>query len=330
MELYLDQLVLFLAVKNLLLVGAGNIGSRYLESVIKEKIAYKIIVIDKSELSLNNAKKKWIKDGGSQSIHKIFWSKAIPKDISNYDLTIVSTSSKNRAELIKNISLKANVKNWIIEKILAQSTEELEIIKKFTLKATKVYVNTPKRQMKWFKKIQSQFPDVPVKIIKTGSLWGLTCNSIHYLDLVAFWTKEDLINLSTDFLDKKWFLSKREGFYEITGKLLAKFSKGTELILSSFPNKNDNSLKIKFKNKETCEIFEKKGIAIFSNGNEVKGKLELQSKIGGPIITKIITDGECDLPSFEESAKLHKVYLNSLLNHWNISNNKSDKLIPIT
>lgn len=316
--------------KNLLLIGAGQLGSRYIQSIIKEDLNYNIVVIDPSETSLNLAQKRWIEAGGNKSSHKIFWSQTLPKKNNNYDLAVIATSSKNRASLINHLASQVKVNYWVIEKILAQSNKELEMIQAATNNATKVYVNTPKRQMKWFKKIKSKSSKKPFQIIKSGGLWGLACNSIHYIDLVTWWTGQSLISINSEGLSKDWFESKRKGYFEVTGKLLAKFSEGTELILQSSKDTVENILKVKFSDNDTCNIYEKKGTAFFSDGSILNGRLELQSEIGGPIITKILTKGICELPTFEDSLKIHTIFLDSMLEHWNRSNKKNDKLVPIT
>ena len=126
---------------------------------------------------------------------------------------------------------------------------------------------------------ESGFPCRPIKIIKTGNLWGLACNSIHYIDLVAWWTKDNLISINCEDLSTEWFKSKRDGYYETTGKLLAKYSKGTELILESSKKQIDNVLKIDFSEQGKCDIHEKKGTAIFSDGSVLNGKIDLQSEM---------------------------------------------------
>ena len=66
--------------KNLLLIGAGQLGSRYLQSIAKENLYYNIVVVDYSEDSLNEAKKRWLIAGGNESLHKISWYKELPKE----------------------------------------------------------------------------------------------------------------------------------------------------------------------------------------------------------------------------------------------------------
>ena len=316
--------------QNLLLVGAGQIGSRYLQGIAGETVNYNITVIDSSAHSLSAAKQRWLEAGGLCSCHKIFWGQALPNDIKNYDLAIVATSSKNRAVLIHDIAHKINVNYWVLEKILAQSNKELNIIETATSNAKQVYVNTPRRQIKWYQKIRSKFPGKPISVKINGGLWGLASNAIHFIDLVAWWTGQSLVSIDTKKLHKKWFESKRKTYFEVTGELLAKFSEGAELIMQSSTDAKEGVLMVNFINDETCAIYENKGIALFSNGDVIKGTLELQSEMTAAMVSKILTKGICELPTLKESLKLHAVFLDAMLEHWNRSNNCNDKLAPIT
>lgn len=316
--------------KNILLVGAGQLGSRYLQSLIKEKLNYNIIVVDISKISINDSKNIWEINGGLNSSHKIYWLSNLPNDIKFYDLAIISTSSKDRASLVKTISTKVNVKNWLLEKILAQSNNQLETIRKAVYKSDNVYVNMPRRNMDWFKNIKSLIPNKSIKVEKIGTSWNLACNSLHFIDLVSWWTGESLISINTENLNNKWFESKRKGYFEVTGSLLGKFSNGSELVLKSFLKKSNEILKINILDKNFCNIYENTGRAVFSNGNIVKGKLDLHSEISGPTITKIVTDKTCNLPTFDESLGSHSIFLEKMLNNWNKSMNKNDKIVPIT
>jgi len=317
-------------VQNLLLIGAGQLGARYAQGIAKENISYNITVIDPSSHSLSAAKKKWVEAGGDCSCHKIFWSETLPENIKTYDLAIIATSSKKRALLIKDIALKINIKYWVLEKILAQSSQELSMIKSATYNAKGVYVNTPRRQMSFYQNIKSKFPNKPLQVKKTGGLWGLACNAIHFIDLVAWWTGESLVSIDTKRLHTNWFKSKRKGYFEVTGELLAKFSGRTELSLHSSHDAKDEALIVEFSNKDSCTIYENKGTALFSNGDVVNESFKLQSEMTGVMIRKILTEGTCDLPTLQESSKLHAIFLDAMLEHWNRSNNLNDKLTPIT
>ena len=226
---------------NILVVGAGQIGSRHLQGLVSVRLDLNIMVVDISNFSLDTAKLRWVEAGGNQSHHKIEWCKKIPGDIKNIDLAIVTTSSLGRATLVEQLALSVNVNYWVFEKVLAQSRQELDLIEYATSTAKNAWVNTPRRLMTWYQKLKIEFNNKgSLKIKKSGGLWGLACNSIHYIDLINWWTGESLFSVNTSKLDKIWYKSKRLGYFEVSGELLIKFSGGTELILQSYPNKVKN------------------------------------------------------------------------------------------
>ena len=160
-------------------------------------------------------------------------------------------------------------------------------------------------------------------------MWGLACNSIHYIDLVSWWTGENIISVNTEKLNQKWFKSKRTGYFEVSGELLIKFSKGTELILQSDLNSVENDIKIEQSNNKWI-IAESDNFTPKPNVKVLNGKLELQSEMTGPIVTQILSEGICDLPTLKESCEQHAIYLEAMINHWNLSNNCNDVKISIT
>lgn len=158
----------------------------------------------------------------------------------------------------------------------------------------------------------------------------MACCAIHYLDLITWWTDEKLISVHTEGLNKNWIESKRNGFYEITGELKAKFIGGTELVLQSYPNLTGLDYTVELSNKDVWTIHEVEGKASSSNGEILNGRTVFQSEITGPMVTGLLTRKTCNLPTLKESIVQHEIFLDAMLKHWNLSNNSNDKLIPIT
>jgi hypothetical protein len=57
--------------------------------------------------------------------------------------------------------------------------------------------------------------------------------------------------------------------------------------------------------------------------------MTVQSKLTATLVNNI-SNGTCHLPSFESSAIIHSVFLNSLQLHWNEQIYKSKGVLPIT
>jgi hypothetical protein len=208
----------------------------------------------------------------------------------------------------------------------------MKVIEKATSNALGVYINTPRRLMPWYQKIKKHFFNKGMlQLHMTGSNWGLACNTIHFIDLICWMTGEKLISVSTDNLNKEWTKSKRKGYYEISGKLELFFSKGSKSVLVANNLKKNISSKIKISNKKiTWHINEELGIARSNKNKILKGKIIYQSDMTGNVIKKIIKEKESQLPSLKESLEQHRIYVDAMLLHWNLANNKKNKVVPIT
>ena len=316
---------------SILLVGAGNIGSRYLSGLATIKSKIKILVIEPSLDAQKLSIKRWIEAGGDQTGNSIEYYKDFNFDNFIVDIAIVSTSSKDRAKIINKVFIKTKPQYWIIEKVLAQSENELDLIVNITDKSKGAWVNTSRRLMEWHQKLKTFFHNQkPLNVYKKGNLWGMACNSIHFIDLVSWWTGESLLSVSTNELDRKWFESKRPGYYEITGKLVAKFSKGSQLTLDSSSANFENIIKVSLLNGDEWSIDEENGSAYKNNKIFVDGRVEFQSELTPKLVNDILTYGACSLPSVKESYQQHLIFLNALTKHWLKYSGSNLRTIPIT
>lgn len=316
---------------NICVVGAGQLGSRYLQGLTCSGLDLEITVIDPSSSSLQAAKSRWIEAGGERCHHRIIWANDFPPELEKIDLALVATSAKGRADLVKQIASQISVRFWVMEKVLAQSVEELEIISRATAQSDGAWVNTARRMMVWHRSLKKTFENKgPIKASYSADLWGLACNSIHFLDLISWWMGEKLDSIDSDSLDPHWFESKRAGYFEVTGKLVGDFSKGSTLRLESHDRAEIQPLQIDLADGTTWKIDEVNGVACSTNGDHISGRVELQSQLSGQLVDDILLRGQCDLPSLRESADMHAIFLRAMLKHWTLSQKRNDDRVPIT
>lgn len=315
----------------ILIVGSGNLGVRYVQGLSKVRKALRVDVLDQSEVALENSRQVW-SNASTQNKHSYLECFTQLKDIpTKPDIVIVATPSQGRAELTKDIIRELAPTYLLLEKVLCQSIEELAEISVAGANVNAAWVNTPRRAMGWFKEIRRKMHRVgPMHITKKGGLWGLACNSIHFIDLACWLTGRQVVSVDTSQLAKKWFSSKRDGYYEINGTMRVHYSDGTILDLISDFDFDEDRLTIECSNSEVWNIFESKGYTVGPYGQTIEGRLIYQSEITAPIISSIISDGKCDLPGLNESVLQHRPLISSLLNHWNASKGKLDSRVPIT
>lgn len=312
-----------------LIVGSGNIGSRHLQGLAKCNIPLNIFVSDQNEKSLKIAKIRY-QEVAKNAQHVVNFFKRLPHVQEDIGICIVATNSDIREQVISEINSKYKVHYWILEKIVAQSVEQLKGIEQTVSSASGCWVNNPRKSLLWHQTIKEKLPKSNEWIVDVkGNNWGLVCNSTHYLDLMEWWTEETLLSIELD-KTSTWIHSKRPGFWELKGELIATYSKGSVLILTdSFDSGEELELVIKI-NRKRWNMNEMKGTFIGSNGFSIPGKLDLQSETTGFLIEKILKDGSCLLPTITESAKLHQILLKGLLTSWQNKSKKNSKIIPVT
>ena len=314
-----------------LLVGAGQLGSRYLQGLIASKFGLRITVVDVSQKALEIAKSRWIAAGGEESQHQVRWLDSLPQNMHRVDVALIVTPSIGRANLVKRIANSSEVRYWILEKVLAVSSRELKIIQSALVSSDGAWVNTPRRMMAWHRSLRDVFASsCPLEISYSAGLWGLACNSIHFIDLVAWWSGESLESVDIDGLDHLWYKSKREGYAEVTGGIVCTFTGGTKLYLNSKQGANPQPIQVKLSDGIIWQIDETAGTAISSNGGQIDGCIELQSQLTARLIDTILTLGKSLLPTFDESSAMHAIFLDAMLAHWNLSQHCNDDLVPIT
>jgi len=320
-------------ISTILISGAGQLGSRYLQGMALSLKSLKIYVHDFNAIALSTAEQRWNEVSNSNN-HEVLYITSLESLPKNIDIAIIATTANTRLSASKSICSHTRVKNWVLEKVLAQNEDEID--KLLSLIGSKnAWVNTPRRLMNWHRDIKSHLDWTnPVNFSVEGGSWGMACNAIHFLDLFSWWTGESLESINIDDLNKEWFESKRVNNWEVLGGLKAKFSKGSIAHINVDQSNSPVVIKIENKYAESSNnlwlINEAEGVAMNSDGYKISGNLNLQSEITAPLIDSILDYGDCNLPLLSESAELHRVFIREMLNHWKNSGNPAAIFVPIT
>ena len=308
----------------ILIVGSGNLGSRYLEGILKSNLNLSIIIFEKNYKSILKTKKliAYLEHNHFISFYK---SPDQYKGNPNIDLLINATTSKGRFNLIREYSKKFKIRYFLLEKVLANNLKDLNSFNKLFNK--NCWVNTFLRTLKIFTEIKEQY-DEKINAKVFGGNWGLLCNSIHYIDLMSWIQKTNVKKISTEKLNTKCFESKREGYIEIYGVIKVLFE--NESVLELLSNDSKENLTIKMESKKLNFSYNLITGDILNNEISKNIKIPYQSEMSANIIKEIIVNGNSRLTPVDESINQHKFLISQLISHWNETNNSFDKSIPIT
>jgi predicted dehydrogenase len=317
----------------IVLVGAGQIGSRHLQALANIKNLCSITVVDPNQDSLDRARNRLLEVSNSSS--NVFFTSEMPVGES-FDLAIIATSADVRLAAFERLLQQNNLKNVIFEKVLFQSAGQIqqctELLEKHAIQA---WVNCPRRAYPSYKQLKSLIQEDPlVSMVVTGSNYGLACNGIHFVDLFVYLSGPKAVVMKQE-LDHELFESKRRGCFEVFGSLNATT---TDSFLSvSCDNVTQHmSYKIELITQHKRYLIDElaQNMRVYNVDNELLSTTVFtvppQSQLSHLLASEIILKSQCDLTTYSESALLHGQYLTIFFEHFNFLQPDRFDVCPIS
>jgi len=323
---------------NLLLVGAGQLGSRHLQSCLKFHKELEIYVVDSSEESLAISKARAAEVDSSFNHNVSYFTELDSIHVIAFDFLVIATNARPRLSILESVLKKFTIKNAILEKVLFQSMDAY-IVASNLIKENKVntFVNCPLRVYPFFKEMKEKYIKAESNVVLNyrGGEWiGLGCNSIHYLDLMSFLTDDELIGLDVSCLDNKIKNSKRQGNIEFTGIIKGDYSAGSKISIESIADSDVDS-KIEILSDEYRIIIDELSGQFKIYKDEIliedsSYNVVYQSDLTHKMLKQIDDSNTCELIEFSGSVVIHEIFISRLLQHYNMCCNESITILPIT
>jgi predicted dehydrogenase len=322
----------------ILVVGAGNIGSRHLQSLGRSNLPLEITVVDPSSQALEIARQRFNEVQRSGFKDKPKYYERLDDVGKEFDIGIITTTSDVRRKILEDLLSRRKVRYLILEKVAFQNSSDFEYVIRFLRsKHVKAWVNLPRRVMPFYNEMKKEIkPHGQVFYTVQGGDWGLACNAIHFIDHLCYLIEETDYEVSCHSLDRDVKESKRKGFVEFTGALRCHFHNGSELNLISQNGSRQPPLITIMSKSRLYVIEEDKGLARVSkeeNGWELEEtpfRLYYQSELTNKLVEDIINTGNCGLTPIEESYLIHKPLLDSFIKHLEDLTGKKYSSCPIT
>ncbi len=303
--------------KTIVILGAGQLGSRHLQGLAKIEMPLNILVIDPDPNSINLSKDRYQET--NNTIHHIQFFNSVPMTIPNIDVAIVACSSHVRFSVINTLLSKALVKFLVLEKLLFNKFEEYEKMESLLKNlSTKVYVNCSMRMMPIYIQAKKIIRSSNVKLSISGSQFGLVTNSIHYLDYLVFLSNCNQFQLDTSKLEFPSIPSKRVGFQELNGTLRADFENGSSLEIHCY-SRGKMPIIVQIESEFSRIICkESEGRAWISTDEnswaweEMEAKIPFQSQLTTQLVDTLLKEGKSQLVNFQESSATHLQLLEGL------------------
>lgn len=323
--------------KNIVVIGAGQLGSRHVQGLKLGGFSFNLFVVDPSKKALDLVGERFAEIRRDEEVEIFLYLMTTMDGLpATIDLLIIATSSIPRFEIFKLITENYSVHNIVFEKFLFPDLSHYDLTNDILEeKQIKAWVNCPRRYYNYYKEIKNLIVDASEVFMSVkGGEWGLGCNSIHFLDIFSYLVNEQCFDVKTT-LDDGVIDSKREGYVEFTGKIEADTLKGGRLVLIAEQNSSDAPKIIIETSAMSFTIDEAKKIMIVEN-KETGGKstrnidIFYQSELSGIFAADILLRENCHLTTFGNSSILHKVLLKPFIDHFNKNYGKSGNYCPIT
>ena len=322
--------------KQVLIIGAGQLGSRHLQGVLKSSMPMEVFVIDPSIDSLNIAQQRANEIKNKHDLHfNTDWIN-LP---GSFDLVIVATNADIREKVVTQLFENYKVGSLVLEKVLFQELDSYkrvgDLLSKHEISA---WVNHPRRMFKSYKLLKGLLNPYTPKVYQVvGGNWGLGCNSLHFIDLIVYLSESRVNNMDADWLSDTILESKRAGYVEFTGTIKGLLENGSIFIITSLEGEPssttftifDTDNRFVIQEGGTPQIYHYKKAHAF-NLESFPFVMEFQSDLSTRLVSDLFERGTCDLPSYDEARQTHEIFIAALLNKYNKIGGLQSHILPIT
>jgi hypothetical protein len=322
------------SVTKVLIIGAGEIGSRHLQGILKSNRKLSITIVDPNLESLQKSKIRAEEIKYRNLYTTINYRQMIPKNES-FKICIISTNSDVRAKVTKELLANCFVKHIIFEKILFQKELDYKFISNLLKKNnTMAWVNCPRRTFFIYQEIKNTLDtENIIEMIVDGSSWDLASNSIHFIDLFSFFTNSSNFKITKSNFSNNIFNNKRgKDYYAVSGKIECRID-NHYLTISCDENKKPN-LFVKINNKKIDHYVDEFRGRYKCNLNRLVETQDIffpyQSNTSAKLIDSLVDRNQCELTSFADSCNHHLPLIVEIRRHLSKILNKDLSECPIT
>ncbi len=324
--------------KTIIIIGAGQLGSRHLQGVLKyNKEQLKVVISDPSAEALAVAEERAAEVEHSHELEFVNNSSSFPGDA---DVVIVATNSNVREVVTADLLSKVKVKYLVLEKVLFQDPEAYaRVASLLNEKGVTTYVNHPRRLTPAYAAISEKIAQVGGRSFfsVTGENWDLGCNALHMIDLFVFLSGSPLKSINTDGIDNTVLQSKRSGYVEFTGCVTGLLENNDAFAINSFPGERGALTITAATNGHRWMIQEGGEKCVLHLSAENKYAVEraeffqdYQSGLTTGLVSALLENGSCNLPTYATAAATHKIFIDELLAKYNSITNQNELKCPIT
>lgn len=324
--------------KKILIIGCGELGSRFLQAAVSLNEITCIDIVEPGLQARETAQKRMEEVGRDLSTLTVNWFSDLSEQLTPGDMAVIATQSDVRLSVFEK-AISLGYRYFLVEKIVTQSNRDyLRMLDLAQQNGAKVWVNCKTRNYPVWEYIKSKI-DPSEKLIyhSVGGNHGICTNGLHTIDLFVFLAGEGSLTILETRFDKELQLTKR-GKYDISGQLQVENNKNKSLLVLNYEaGHNQMPIDLLFSGKyrwivdnSTRQAFEsfadgeRKLLPIPFDGDvTVSGMAKL-------FIKDILENHRCALPTLEDCYPAHKAMFDATLPLFNEQLHKQDDICPAT
>jgi hypothetical protein len=320
----------------LLIVGCGELGSRFLQAATFLDVFTEINIIEPNFEAIAIAKNRFLEIKSSNT-KIVFFSNIL--DIKNHgDFAIIATQANIRQKVYNDL-IKYGYKKILLEKIVTQSIIQYqEMLNLAELNNVNVWVNCKTRCYPIWKYIKSKINiNDKIHMFSIGGNHGLCTNGIHTIDLFFYLTNCTNYTFDNIDLDQYIFKTKRDQYDTSGSFIISDTATKSKLSISYDNNHFQMPIEIIFLNnyKWVVDIGNRQ-IFEFDLNKQNKfielpfvGNLAV-SEMSKTFISDILFNNNCNLPTLNDCYLAHKSLFEITLPHFKQFKGIDNDLCPIT
>ena len=298
------------------IIGVGALGKRHLESVLKSSWPMDVYCVDVNSHALDGFA---LEDSlGNKKLHFCTNVSRLPPRL---DWVLFAMSSAGRREMFDAIISKTATSYIVFEKVLFQREVDYEhVAAKLPDLGIKAWVNCARRVQDCYRQLKEEMSKSrEFEVHVSGGEWGLACNGIHMLDLVEFLSGDPSTEVAELNLEDVIVDSKRKGYKEVYGAIVGRSGRCRNFTITCY---RESRLPVRVdivSDRSRIQVEEGRGAMTVTAVDkqfapeEQPFKLKYQSQLTQEVLESILSTGDCGLPTFADSSRLHLRFLRPLM-----------------
>ena len=323
--------------KKILIVGCGEIGSRFLQASLQVNDVNQIDVLEFSDQAVEVARSRMNQIHFDSETIKVNWHKSLNSICQGADLCIIATQADGREHIFNEV-FNIGIKNILTEKIVTQSLATYnEILSNAEKLGVNVWVNCKSRDYPFWKYLKTKIdPEGELLYHSIGGNHGLCTNGLHTLDLFAFLSDSKKLVDTNSRIDRILHTTKRNK-YDLSGAFHLTGAGKSKCIIDFSANGSASVLEI-VATQQYRWMFEQSTGRAYESSQENKWILEpipfegdlSISNMSIKFISDILIKNQCGLPTLQQTYPAHEFLFSVTLPVFNQLIGKEDNVCPCT